>query len=144
MEPVKMEAGRMQNLQNSLMLFFTGSADHSRTILEEQETSTRSHSGSTVEALHEARSVADQMRQTLEPGDLSVFGPLLDEAWQAKKRVSPKISNLRIDHLYQLARQDGALGRKITRAAGGGGFLLLSSIRKACSARSYFESGRSK
>jgi D-glycero-alpha-D-manno-heptose-7-phosphate kinase len=123
-EPVKMEAALLQDLQNSLMLFFTGSAHHSWTILEEQETSTRNHSGVTVEALHEARSIADRMLQMLERGDLSAFGGLLDEAWQAKKKVSAKISNHRIDHLYQLARRSGALGGKIT-GAGGGGFLLL-------------------
>jgi D-glycero-alpha-D-manno-heptose-7-phosphate kinase len=123
-EPVKMEAALLQDLQNSLMLFFTGSAHHSWTILEEQETSTRNHSGVTVEALHEARSIADRMRQMLEGGDLSAFGGLLDEAWQAKKKVSAKISNQRIDHLYQLARRTGAAGGKIT-GAGGGGFLLL-------------------
>jgi D-glycero-alpha-D-manno-heptose-7-phosphate kinase len=123
-EPVKMEAALLQDLQNSLMLFFTGSAHHSWTILEEQETSTRNHSGLTVEALHETRSIADRMRQMLEGGDLSAFGGLLDEAWQAKKKVSAKISNPRIDHLYQLARRKGAVGGKIT-GAGGGGFLLL-------------------
>jgi D-glycero-alpha-D-manno-heptose-7-phosphate kinase len=48
----------------------------------------------------------------------------LDEAWQAKKQVSKGISNPRIDQLYNLARENGALGGKIT-GAGGGGFLLL-------------------
>ena len=55
---------------------------------------------------------------------LTTFGSLLNEAWQAKKRVSSRISTSRIDMLYQLAREHGALGGKIT-GAGGGGFLLL-------------------
>ena len=49
---------------------------------------------------------------------------LLDQGWQAKKRISGKISNPRIDHLYEIARHNGASGGKIT-GAGGGGFLLL-------------------
>ena len=54
------------------------------------------------------------------------FGHLLDDAWQAKKRISHRISSPRIDHLYGVAREHGALGGKIT-GAGGGGFLLLYS-----------------
>jgi D-glycero-alpha-D-manno-heptose-7-phosphate kinase len=123
-EPVKIEAGPMRALQNNLMLFFTGSAHHSWTILEEQEKSTRAHKGVAVEALHEVRALADRMRVALERGDLNDFGALLNEAWQAKKRVSAKISNSRIDRLYDLAQQNGAVGGKIT-GAGGGGFLLL-------------------
>ena len=123
-EPLNIESGVLQDLQSNLMLFFTGSAHHSWTILEEQEKSTRSHGDIAVNALHEIRSLADRMRQTLEAGDLTAFGRLMDEAWQAKKRVSARISNSRIDHLYQSARQCGALGGKIT-GAGGGGFLLL-------------------
>jgi D-glycero-alpha-D-manno-heptose-7-phosphate kinase len=123
-EPLKIETGLMQGLQSNLMLFFTGSAHHSWTILEEQEESTRAHKGVAVEALHEVRSLADRMRVALERSDLSAFGSLLDEAWQAKKRVSARISNSRIDHLYELARRHGAVGGKIT-GAGGGGFLLL-------------------
>jgi D-glycero-alpha-D-manno-heptose-7-phosphate kinase len=123
-EPVKIETSFMQELQSCLMLFFTGSAHNSWTILEEQEKSTRARKGMAVEALHEVRTLADRMRAALERGDLNLFGSLLDEAWQAKKRVSAKISNSRIDHLYELARRRGAAGGKIT-GAGGGGFLLL-------------------
>ena len=70
------------------------------------------------------RSLADRMLAALCAGNLSRFGSLLDEGWQAKKRISGKISSPRIDHLYELARRKGASGGKIT-GAGGGGFLLL-------------------
>jgi D-glycero-alpha-D-manno-heptose-7-phosphate kinase len=69
------------------------------------------------------------MLGALRAGDLNLFGSLLDEGWQVKKRISTKISNPRIDHLYDLARQRGALGGKIT-GAGGGGFLLLYCERE--------------
>lgn len=114
----------LHDLQHNLMLFFTGASHHSWTILEEQENSTRAHNGVAVEALHEIRCIAEQMRKLLEKGDLPGFGLLLDEAWQAKKRISNRISNSRIDLLYEKACQAGALGGKIT-GAGGGGFLLL-------------------
>jgi D-glycero-alpha-D-manno-heptose-7-phosphate kinase len=123
-EPLELDHELIRDLQSRLLLYFTGSAHHSWTILEEQENSTRSHTGCAIEALHEIRSLALRMREVLTQGNLGAFGLLLDEAWQAKKRVSSKISSSRIDELYQLARQSGALGGKIT-GAGGGGFLLL-------------------
>lgn len=122
--PVELDAGVLRDFQSSLMLFFTGSSHHSWTILQEQENSTRGRGGPAVEALHQVRALADQMLSALESADLDHFGSLLDEGWQAKKRISGKISNPRIDHLYELARSSGALGGKIT-GAGGGGFLLL-------------------
>jgi D-glycero-alpha-D-manno-heptose-7-phosphate kinase len=106
------------------MLFFTGSAHHSWDILAEQEKSTRMPASAAVEALHEVKAAASTMRDALLAGDLGRFGSLLHEAWQAKKRVSHLISNERIDRLYQVARDHGAAGGKIT-GAGGGGFLLL-------------------
>jgi D-glycero-alpha-D-manno-heptose-7-phosphate kinase len=123
-QPIELEESVKHEFQSNLMLFFTGSAHHSWTILEEQEKSTAVREGSAVEALHEVRSIADEMRQTLEKGQLDVFGSLMDRAWQAKKRISGKITTPLIDHLYELARRNGALGGKIT-GAGGGGFLLL-------------------
>jgi D-glycero-alpha-D-manno-heptose-7-phosphate kinase len=122
--PVPLEDSTMQELQSNLVLFFTGSAHHSWTILEEQENSTRDHRGTAVAALHQVRALADEMCEVLCAGNLTKFGALLHKGWEAKKQISQRISNSRIDHLYQLARQHGAGGGKIT-GAGGGGFLLL-------------------
>lgn len=123
-QPMDIDPVLLRELQSKLMLFFTGSAHHSWTILQEQERSTGNQTGPTVEALHRVRVLADRMLAALRSGNLDLFGSLLDEGWQAKKRISGKISNPRIDHLYDLARRNGASGGKIT-GAGGGGFLLL-------------------
>ena len=123
-EPIKQEPAWQHELESNLMLFFTGAARNSWTILKEQEASTLRHAGPTLEALHEVKSLAASMRSALEWGDLHHFGELLHQAWQAKRRVSNKISNAHIDDLYTLATRSGALGGKIT-GAGGGGFLLL-------------------
>jgi len=123
-EPLALEADLVRELESNLMLFFTGAAHHSWTILKEQEQSTRTKSGTAVESLHEIRELADLMRDTLKAGNLDQFGELLHKGWQAKKRVSDKISSSRIDEIYEAARHEGAIGGKIT-GAGGGGFLLL-------------------
>ena len=121
-----LEAGPsiISELQSNLMLFFTGAAHHSWNILEEQERSTAQHHSKPLEALHEIKQLAYRMRHALNAGDLTGFAQMLDESWQAKKRISSRISNSRIDVLYSLARDSGAVGGKIT-GAGGGGFLLL-------------------
>jgi D-glycero-alpha-D-manno-heptose-7-phosphate kinase len=122
--PLELSPGFAREFEQSLMLFFTGSSHHSWTILKEQERATQGRSSATVEALKETEKLALKMYQALHEGNIAQFGGLLDEAWQAKKRVSSKISSQRIDRLYEIVRQAGAYGGKIT-GAGGGGFLLL-------------------
>lgn len=123
-EPVDLEGAVLRELQSNLMLFFTGSSHDSWNILLEQDKSTRTHDHSTLGALHEVRALATRMYHALKHGELHEFGKLLDEGWQSKRRISSKISTPRIDQLYCLALDHGALGGKIT-GAGGGGFLLL-------------------
>jgi D-glycero-alpha-D-manno-heptose-7-phosphate kinase len=123
-EPVDVIPAVLAELQNNLMLFFTGSAHHSWSILKEQESSTRNQTGGAVDALHEVKALGLRMRNALQQGDIRELGILMHEGWQAKRRISTKISTPRIDELYTLAREAGALGGKIT-GAGGGGFLLL-------------------
>lgn len=123
-DPLKLSTEFAQELQSHLMLFFTGAAHHSWSILKEQEAATRERSGTAVDALHEVKALAAKMRDALFEADLDRFGELIHLAWMAKRRVSARISDSRIDGLYNLARQHGASGGKIT-GAGGGGFLLL-------------------
>lgn len=123
-EAMTVPSAVVQELQGNLMLFFTGAAHHSWTILKEQEASTRQGRGSAVDALHEVKELGAEMRDALMQEDIRRLGELLHLGWMAKRRVSEKISDARIDALYTLARSQGALGGKIT-GAGGGGFLLL-------------------
>ena len=139
-QPLHLGSALISELQSSLMLFFTGAAHHSWHILAEQEKSTEQGSKKPIEALHEIKDLAYRMRDALVADDLGGFASMLNEGWHAKKRVSAKISNPRIDSLYELATKNGALGGKIT-GAGGGGFLLLfcepqnqESVRQALSA----------
>jgi D-glycero-alpha-D-manno-heptose-7-phosphate kinase len=113
-----------RELQSRLMLFFTGSAHNSWSILREQEMSTRQGSASTVDALHEVKALGAEMRDVVQHDDIRRLGELLHLGWMAKRKVSAKISDSRIDGFYELAREKGAVGGKIT-GAGGGGFLLL-------------------
>jgi D-glycero-alpha-D-manno-heptose-7-phosphate kinase len=123
-EPMKLSSAVLRDLQSRLMLFFTGAAHHSWSILTEQEASTRQGSGAAVDALHEVKELGLQMRDALQQENLHRLGELLHQGWMAKRRISTKISDARIDGLYSLAQGHGAVGGKIT-GAGGGGFLLL-------------------
>ena len=123
-EPISLRSDFLREFQSNLMLFFTGVAHNSWELLQQQEQSTKSGITSTVDSLREIRELADHLRRALLKGDLQTFGALLHQGWEAKKRISSHISNPLIDQAYALARQNGALGGKIT-GAGGGGFLLL-------------------
>jgi len=123
-EAIKIDPAVLRELQSHLMLFFTGTAHNSWIILKEQEASTRNRSGPALEALHEVKLLAGEMRDAFLRQDLPRVGELLHLGWMAKRRVSARISDARIDALYELAREHGATGGKIT-GAGGGGFLLL-------------------
>ena len=123
-EPVLAAPDTIQELQDNLMLFFTGVSHDSWSILKQQDKDTRTAGSKSLDALHNIKEYGLAMRSALEQGNLQDFGRMLDEAWQQKKQVTQGISNGQIDHLYELARKNGALGGKIT-GAGGGGFLLL-------------------
>jgi D-glycero-alpha-D-manno-heptose-7-phosphate kinase len=123
-EPLTLRPDLLREFQSSLMLFFTGAARDSSHILRDQEKVTRAGDGVVLESMHHIRGAAAQMRDALLKGNFRGFAAQLHEGWEAKKKVSDKISNPLIDEAYAVALRSGALGGKIT-GAGGGGFLLL-------------------
>jgi len=93
-------------------------------VIEDQTRRARASADDTMAGLRAQKDLAVAMKAALLTGALQEFGELLGEAWTQKKRMSPLISNARIDELYEIAHDHGALGGKVT-GAGGGGYILL-------------------
>lgn len=136
--PLRLPADTRTALARRLMLFSTGITRDSASVLRQQTHDTRT-SPVVVESLHALKSLADEMCAALEREELDRFGGLLHDAWQRKKQLSSRVSSRAIDDWYQCARDEGAIGGKIT-GAGGGGFLLLycpsrrqAAVRRAMS-----------
>jgi D-glycero-alpha-D-manno-heptose-7-phosphate kinase len=123
-EPLRLPQELLMDLEQSLMLFFTGSSRDSSEILATQEQSIRRHDPGVVDSLTSLKELVPEMQEAILSGNFDVVGRLLDQSWRIKKRVSGKISNAKIDQIYEAALARGALGGKIA-GAGGGGFLLL-------------------
>jgi D-glycero-alpha-D-manno-heptose-7-phosphate kinase len=123
-EPLHLAGDTRETLEESLLLFFTGSSRLANVILSQQQRSSADQQGDTVTALHAIKALAVDVRRSLERGDLRNFGMLMGSGWEHKKRLAPGVSNPQIDELYELARRHGALGGKLA-GAGGGGFLML-------------------
>lgn len=119
--PVTIGRQRLCELNDHLMLFYTGIKRTASQVADTYVNGIESRG----QQLRFMRELVDQAIVLLDGGgDISEFGVLLHEAWQAKRSLSSSVSNADVDELYAIARAAGALGGKLT-GAGGGGFLLL-------------------
>jgi len=119
-EKIGLSQDAKRQLDENLLLFFTGITRQAESILAEQQTNINHRK----EVLREMKELAYVARTELIRENLDEIGRLLHCGWELKKKLASKISNGMIDDLYLTALQAGALGGKIT-GAGGGGFLLL-------------------
>lgn len=119
--PIIISAERKKELNNNLMLFFTGFSRFSGQIAAVQEKNIHDK----VKELKEIQTLVDEAHKVLiSKGSLNEFGGLLDHAWKLKRGITDKISNNSIDDLYNSAVKAGASGGKLL-GAGGGGFMLF-------------------
>jgi D-glycero-alpha-D-manno-heptose-7-phosphate kinase len=114
----------VEDLQRSVLLYGLGQTRESASILGLQKEATDRGDCAVVDSLHRSKELGHEIRVALECGDLVRFGRLLDVHWQNKKARCGRVSNGRVDAVYRLARENGALGGKVM-GAGGGGFLML-------------------
>jgi D-glycero-alpha-D-manno-heptose-7-phosphate kinase len=127
--PLRIDAETLYNLEDNLLLFFTGYSRSAGTILKEQDDRSRHADAAMLENLHYVKAIGVRSRELLEKGDLAGFGEIMNEHWQHKKRRATQMTNPDIDRWYDLALRNGAVGGKLV-GAGGGGFLMFYASDK--------------
>ena len=132
--PLSLEPMRLQALQASLMLFFTGVSRYSMELQTAHQAALPQKTAELCRMRDMAREGAALLEST---ASLDDFGVFLHEGWRLKRSITDRITNAYIDDLYDRARAAGAIGGKLL-GAGGGGFLLFyvpserrAAVRKA-------------
>jgi D-glycero-alpha-D-manno-heptose-7-phosphate kinase len=114
----------MFDLEDNLLLFFTGFSRSASGILKDQKVKSQKNDTDMLNNLHYVKDLGYRSRNALMDGNTQLFGELMHEHWEQKKRRSSGMSNPTIDEWYELGMKNGASGGKLV-GAGGGGFLMF-------------------
>ena len=133
--PLELSMDTVFDLEDNLMLFFTGISRNAGSILKDQHIRSEKNETEILDNLHYVKDLGYRCKDALESGDLSLFGQLMHEHWEHKKIRSNNMSTSQIDKWYELGMKNGAIGGKLV-GAGGGGFLMFvaedrNRLRKA-------------
>jgi len=122
--PLRISMDTMFDLEDNLLLFFTGFARTAGSILKDQQARSSRRDADMFANLHYVKELACRSEDALVNGRTADFGALMHEHWEHKKRRSEGMSNPQIDEWYELGMKNGAIGGKLV-GAGGGGFLMF-------------------
>lgn len=122
--PLGISMDTVFDLEDNLLLFFTGFSRNAGTVLKDQDTRSKQSDQEMLQNLHYVKELGLRSKACLEAGNTVSFGELMHEHWEHKKQRSKGMSNPQIDEWYELGRSNGAVGGKLV-GAGGGGFLMF-------------------
>ena len=122
--PLKIKRWIIDELEASMLLYFTGRSRSSAAIIDEQKSNTQQGNQDAIEAMHKIKQSAIDTKLALLKGDIKAFADILREAWENKKRMATHITNPTIQEAMDVAIQAGAKAGKVS-GAGGGGFIMF-------------------
>ena len=122
--PLKIKGWIVEELEASMVLYYTGRSRSSAAIISEQQKNTSSGNVVAVEAMHRIKQSSSDMKLALLKGDMAEFGRILGQAWEDKKKMAGAITNPVIQEAFDTALAAGATAGKVS-GAGGGGFMML-------------------
>ena len=122
--PLRVNLAAMNELEASLLLYFTGVSRESASIIDEQSEALQGDRCRALDAMHRLKADAAEMKDALLKGEIRQLGAILNRSWKEKKKTAQNISNPEIDKVYELAMAAGAYAGKVS-GAGGGGFMMF-------------------
>ena len=122
--PLKIKRWIVDELEASMLLFFTGKSRSSAAIIEEQKKNTSQGNNDAIEAMHKIKRSAQDMKLAVLKGDIEGFADIIREGWENKKRMAHNITNPIIQEAMDVAMAAGAKAGKVS-GAGGGGFIMF-------------------
>lgn len=122
--PLKIKRWIVDELEASMVLYYTGASRSSAAIIDEQKKNTQCGNSIAVEAMHKIKQSAIDMKIALLKGDIQEFARILGEGWENKKKMANAITNPMIQEIFDVALAAGAISGKIS-GAGGGGFIMF-------------------
>ncbi len=122
--PLKVKRWIVDELEASIVLYFTGRSRFSAEIIEQQRKNTSSNKTDSIEAMHRIKQSAVDMKLAILKGDMNEFNRILGKGWEDKKKMANAISNPMIEEAFDVALSAGAQAGKVS-GAGGGGFIIF-------------------
>lgn len=122
--PLKVKRWVQDELEASMLLYFTGKSRSSAAIIDEQKKSTSEGENDAVKAMHKIKQSAIDMKLAILKGDIDSFADIVREGWENKKKMANHITNPQIEEAMSVAMAHGAKAGKVS-GAGGGGFIMF-------------------
>jgi len=121
----------IDELNKNLLIFYTGRSRLSKKILNKQNNATIANQSEVLKSLHYIKKSGYKILEIVEKGNITELGKMFDEHWQFKKKLAQGITTPEFDEIYNIAKQNGAVGGKISGAGGGGFFTFYCEERKS-------------
>jgi len=123
--PLRIKRWITDELELSMVLYYTGASRSSDRIIREQQKNTINGNDEAVEATHQIKQNAFILKDLLLKGEVDKFLKAIGQDWENKKKMAGSITNSKIDTIYDVALRSGAWGGKVS-GAGGGGFMIFT------------------
>jgi D-glycero-alpha-D-manno-heptose-7-phosphate kinase len=122
--PLRLRRSFLNEFESSLVICFSGQSRASAKIIEQQEGGLTQLNEVTINAMHQIKAQAHEMKAHLLLGDIEGMAGILHASWQSKKQTASAVTNSAVDHMLEVALESGAWAGKVS-GAGGGGFIML-------------------
>jgi D-glycero-alpha-D-manno-heptose-7-phosphate kinase len=122
--PLRVKRWIIDELESSMLLYYTGASRSSAQIIDEQKENTLSGNTVAIDAMHQIKQSSLHMKEAILKGDIGSYAKILGSSWENKKLMAKSISNNHIDSILKRTLKAGAIVGKVS-GAGGGGFIMF-------------------